>query len=98
MKRYLFIIVAAVGILYGCIKVVDRLPAPEPYKPATISAEEHARLSKCIELLKLKKTVLEEWAALPPGVSHQRTRVERKLVIIADGEKICHLGGTGYEP
>ena len=98
MKRYLLIIVVAVGLLYGCIKVVDRLPAPEPYKPAEISAEEHARLSKCIELMKIRKEVLMEWSALPPGPSQQRTRLERKLVIITDGERICHMGGTGYEP
>ena len=98
MKRQLFIIVATVGLLYGCIKVVDRLPAPEPYKPAEISAEEHARLQKCIELFKIKQEVLKEWSALPLGTSQQRTRLERKLVIITDGERICHLGGTGYEP
>ena len=90
MKKRLAIIILALGFLYACVKVVDRLPAPEPYKPASISAEEQERLNKCIELLKLKKIVLEEWAALPPGVSQHRTRVERKLVIIADGERICH--------
>lgn len=81
-----------IGLLYSCVSVVDKLPTPQPsthVESDPVSAEAQARLRKCIELLQVKEEVLKEWATLPAGTSQRRTQLERKLVIISDGEKIC---------
>lgn len=75
--------------LYGCVQVVDKLPPPQPAPVVDISPEEKARLQQCIELLKIKEEVLKEWQTLPAGPSKRRTQLERKLVLITDGERIC---------